>query len=322
MAKPRPFRFGALAFHVLPRDAWWAYARKVEALGFSSLCMGEHIAFVSGGLVAALTSAADATTSLRLTSHMFMNDMRHPALLTQEAATIDLLSSGRLELGIGAGWFRGDYEALGRPFDSGAVRVARLAEAVRLIKRLFGDEPTSFAGEYYQVHELNVQPKPIQRPYPPIFIGGGGRRILTLAAREATIVGLDPVGTAQGTKDIQTSTGDAFAQKVAWVREAAGERFNDLELHVLVANVIVTDHQRQAAEQVAAALASLPEIAFSNTRLSPEAILQSPQNLIGTVDQIVETLQERRERYGISYVTVNDAAVDAFAPVVERLAGT
>jgi alkanesulfonate monooxygenase SsuD/methylene tetrahydromethanopterin reductase-like flavin-dependent oxidoreductase (luciferase family) len=112
MAKPRPFRFGALAFHVLPRDAWWAYARKVEALGFSSLCMGEHIAFVSGGLVAALTSAADATTSLRLTSHMFMNDMRHPAVLAQEAATIDLLSSGRLELGVGAGWFRGDYEAL------------------------------------------------------------------------------------------------------------------------------------------------------------------------------------------------------------------
>jgi probable F420-dependent oxidoreductase len=172
------------------------------------------------------------------------------------------------------------------------------------------------------VNGLNVLPKPIQRPYPPIFIGGGGRRILALAAREAAIVGLDPVGTAQGTKDLRTSTGDAFAQKVAWVREAAGERFDELELHTLVANVVVTDNRQQAAEQVAAALASLPGIAFSNTQLSPEAILQSPQNLIGTVDQIAETLQERRERYGISYITVNDAAVDAFAPIVERLAGT
>jgi probable F420-dependent oxidoreductase len=318
---PHVFRFGALALNVMPPEPWWAFARKVEALGYSSLCMGEHIPVFSGGLIASLTSAACATSSLRITSHMFMNDMRHPAVLAQEAATIDLLSSGRLELGIGAGWARGDYDALGLPFDSGAVRVARLAEAVHLIKRLFGETPTTFTGQYYCVSDLTIQPKPAQRPHPPIFIGGGGRRVLTLAAREANIVGLDPIGTAQGTKDMATATGDAFAQKVAWVQAAAGERFADLELHVL-ANVVVTDQRQQAAEQVAASLGSMPATIFSNTQLSPEAVLQSPQCLIGTVNQIVETLQERRERYGISYVTVPGEAIDAFAPVVERLAGT
>jgi probable F420-dependent oxidoreductase len=325
MATHRPFRFGVTAAEVLSRAEWVEYARKVEALGYSTLVMGEHLGFLSAGSLgpfAALMAAADATTTLRLGSHVFANDFRHPALLAQEAATIDLLSDGRLELGLGAGWLHTDYDIIGMPFDAPAVRIDRLEEAIGLIKRLFGDAPVTFAGRYYQVQDMNLFPKPRQLPHPPFFIGGGGRRALRLAAREASIVGMDTMSTPDGTKDFATTTAEAIAQRIDWVREAAGMRFPELEIHALIHAVKVTDDRRQGAAQLAAELASWPATVVTNATLSPEQILASPRFLIGTIEQIIADVQERRERYGITYLTVFGEYIDTFSPVVARLAGS
>jgi probable F420-dependent oxidoreductase len=325
MAPHRPFRFGVGATNASSRAEWVAYARKVEALGYSTLVIGEHLSFLSAGSlgpIAALMAAADATTTLRLGSHVFANDFRHPALLAQEAATIDLLSDGRLELGLGAGWLRTDYDIIGLPFDAPAVRIERLEEAIALIKRLFGGAPVTFAGRYYQVLDMSLFPKPHQQPHPPLFIGGGGRRALTLAAREASIVGMDTMSTPDGTKDFATMTADAIAQRIGWVREAAGARFPELEIHALVHAVKVTDDPQQGAAQLAVEIASWPATVVTNATLSPEQILASPRFLIGTIDQIVAELKERRERYGITYITVFGEYVDTFSPVVAQLAGT
>ncbi|HXT38169.1 MAG TPA: TIGR03621 family F420-dependent LLM class oxidoreductase [Chloroflexota bacterium] len=322
MAAQRPFRFGIVG-PTVSAEGWAPFARKAEALGYSTLVRGEHVSMGSAGPIAALMAAAAATTSLRVGSHVFANDLRHPALLAQEAATIDVLSGGRLELGIDSGWLGLDYEALGLPLDPPGVRVSRLSEAVSLIKQLFGEEAVTHRGSFYDVRNLNLIPKPLQRPHPPLLIGGGGRRILSLAAREADIVSLDIQGTAEGAKDVATMMDEAVAQKIAWVRQAAGERFGALELHVLVQNVVVTADRLQEAQQMAEALASRPSTVLSNAAgWSREAILTSPHALIGTIEQIVEDLQERRECYGISYLTVYAGALDAFSPVVARLAGT
>ncbi len=322
MGTHRPFRFGTTDISPASRAEWAAYARKVEDLGYSTLVMGDHFSFGGLGPLAALMAAADATTTLRLGSMVFANDFRHPVLLAQEAATIDLFSDGRLEFGLGSGWLRDDYAAVGMPFDPPATRIQRLAEAVPLIKQLFGDTPVTFAGNYYQVENLNLKPKSKQRPHPPILIGGGGRRVLTLAGQEADIVSIDPKGTAAGTKDIATSTADAVAEQVAWVRAAAGARFDNLELHSLLLMVRVSDNRHHAAAQVAAEVAAFPATWVTNPVLSAEQILASPHFLIGTVDQMVADLQMRRERYGISYITVFGDSVDTFSPVVARLAGS
>lgn len=321
MVTPRPFRFGTSLIPVQSGNALATFARKVEALGYSTLEIGEHLSLGGLGPVATLMAVADATSRLRVASQVFVNDFHHPVLLAQEAATIDLLSDGRLEFGIGGGYLRTDYIAAGLPFDPPAVRIGRLEEAVALIKRLFGEEPVTFAGDSYRVDGLTLQPKPKQRPYPPLFIGGGGRRVLTLAAREANIVGLDPKGTAAGTKDATTMAAERVEQLVGWVREAAGPRFADVELHTNILALKVTENRRQGREDVAARLASIPPTLVSNT-LDDEHILGSPHILIGSVEQIVEDLQARRERYGISYVTVAGEDVDVFSPVVARLAGT
>jgi probable F420-dependent oxidoreductase len=322
LAAHKPFRFGIVG-RAVSAQGWAPFARKAEALGYSTLVLGEHVSVGTAGPIAALMAAAAATTSLRVGSHVFANDLRHPALLAQEAATIDVLSGGRLELGLGGGWLGLDYEALGLPLDPPGVRVSRLSEAVSLIKQLFGEEAVTHQGSYYHVQNLNLIPKPLQRPHPPLLIGGGGRRVLSLAAREADIVSLDIQGTAEGTKDVATLLAEAAAQKVAWVRQAAGERFGALEVHVLVQHVVVTADRLQGAQQVAEAWAGLPSAVVSNAAgWSREAMLTTPHALIGTIEQIVEDLQERRERYGISYLTVHAGALDAFSPVVARLAGT
>ncbi len=321
MASHRPFRFGITDMNATSRAEWVAFAQKVEDLGYSTLVMGDHLSLGGLGPLAALMAAAGATTTLRLGSLVFANDFRHPVLLAQEAATIDLLSDGRLEFGLGSGWLRDDYAACGMPFDPPATRIQRLVEAGPLIKQLFGDTPVTFAGNYYHVENLNLSPKPKQRPHPPILIGGGGRRVLTLAGQEADIVSIDPKGTAAGTKDIATSTADAVAEQVAWVRAAAGARFDDLELHILLLVVRVSDNRHHAAEQVAAEVAALPATWVSNAALSAEQILASPHFLIGSVDQMVADLQTRRERYGFSYITTFGDYIDVLSPVVAQLAG-
>ena len=199
------------------------------------------------------------------------------------------------------------------PYDPPGVRVDRLAEALQVVKGLWGAGPLDFEGEHYRVSGLDGFPKPVQQPGPPIIVGGGGKRVLSLAAREADIISINANMRAGelGIDAAQNSTGEATAEKVAWVREAAGERFDDLELNVLAFFVMVTDDREAMAEQLAPA--------FGLT--GPEA-LEVPNVLLGTEDQIAETLIDRRERYGISYITMFGDAVDAMTPVVSRLTGT
>ena len=304
------------------RDAWVNYARKVEDLGYSTLVMGEHISF--GGLAPfpALMAAADATTHLRVATHVLINDLRNPVLLAQEVATLDLLAEGRLEFGIGAGWLAADYQAAGIPFAPAPTRVRRLEEAVSLLKRLFGNGPVTFEGAYYSVHDMDLTTKPRQRPHPPLYVGGGGKQVLSFAAREANIVGVSSKATAVGALNLGDRTPQAFDEKVRWIREAAGERSAELELNTLIQHVRVTDNRHQGVEEILAAYASWPPGLVVNVPRSTEEILEAPYCLIGTVAQIVEQLQERRERYGISYITVHGGFTETLAPVIERLAGT
>jgi probable F420-dependent oxidoreductase len=313
MTPQRPFRFGVLAFGATSRDAWVSTARKAEDLGYATFLVDDHLSRRFAP-IAALAAAAEATHVLRVGSCVFGNDFRHPVVLAKEAASLDVLSGGRFELGIGTGYERADYDQTGIPLDPPGVRVSRLAEAVQIIKGAFADAPFSFAGRYYTIRALNGLPKPLQRPHPLIFIGGGSRRILSIAAQEADIVGINVKTTAAGGFDVLSITPDATAQKVAWVRHAAGARFAALELQLLVPFMRVTDNRYQAAAQFVQAW-QLTEV------VRPEHILDSPHALIGTVDQIVEDLLARRECYGVSYVAVFEEQMDMFAPIVARLAG-
>src|SRR5436190_2366043 len=317
MAEKRRFRFGVCPGSAQSREDWEAQARKAEDLGYSTFLVPDH--YVNDlATVPALAIAAEATRTLRVGSYVFDNDFRHPAMVAKEAATLDLLSDGRFELGIGAGWLGVEYEQIGMPFDPPGVRVSRLEEAVTIIKGLFGEEPVTFSGKYYTVNGLLGSPRPVQQPHPPIFMAGGGKRVLSLAPREADIVGLHIKTYADGSGGDMTSTSaDASLEKLGWVREAAGDRFDQLELNVLISRLAITDNPRQTAEELEARAASDP----IRKGITAELLLESPNALIGTVDSIVETLQMRRERYNISYVVVTDEHIDSFAPVVARLSG-
>jgi probable F420-dependent oxidoreductase len=313
MTKQRPFRFGVSVHQAASREEWIAVARRAESLGYSTLLVPDHLGDQFAP-VAALLAAAEATSTLRIGSLVFDNDFRHPVMLAKEAATLDVLSGGRFELGIGAGWLRSEYEQAGIPYDPPGVRIGRMEEALQIIKGLFADRPVTFSGTYYKVSALEGHPKPVQRPHPPVLIGGGGKRILSIAAREATIVGFLPIARPDGSgPDLTDAASEAFAQKIAWVRQAAGERFDDLELNVLVAEVIITEDREQAAQFIAMTLAS-------GLQVTTEQVLQVPYLLLGTVDQICEDILARREQYGISYVTVFEKNMEALAPVVARLA--
>lgn len=316
MMQARPFRFGAAADAATTRAAWIAQVHRAEDLGYATFLAADHYV-LDFPPIAALMAAADATTTLRVGSLVFDNDFRHPAQLAKEVATLDLLSDGRFELGIGAGWHQADYDQVGLPFDSAGVRIDRLTEAVAIIKRFFTQESVTFAGSYYRVNELQASPKPLQRPHPPIFIGGGGQRMLTLAGQEADIVGFHFKVNVDGTVDASERTGAALARKVAWVRQAAGERFASLELNLLASAVVLTEDRRQAAEERVRELAARG----GATNITADVLLADPYLFIGTVEQIVEHVTHLREQFGISYLVVRPDDVEAFAPVVARLAG-
>jgi probable F420-dependent oxidoreductase len=321
MARLRPFRFGAGVIPVTSREGWIAYARRVEALGYSTLCTGDHPSL--GGLapLPAFLVAAEATTSLRFATQVLNNDLRHPTMLAHEALTFDLLTKGRLELGIGAGWLAQDYHALGIPFNLPSVRLPRLVEAVALIKQILRGGSVTYVGKYYQVSDLNLQLAPAQSPRLPIFIGGGREQILSFAAHEADIVGLD-LRSSAGVMDMASYTAAAMDEQVNWLRQAAGGRFDSLELHTLVHTVIITDERQNGVEQVLKQHSQFRTMGVINdVVLSGAEILESPHILIGTVDQIVAELHERRARYGISYISVFGDLTETFAPVVKRLAG-
>jgi probable F420-dependent oxidoreductase len=308
----KPFRFGVQAGGPADSTGWAELARKAEDLGVSVLTVADHLDDQLGP-IAALTAAACATTTLRVGALVFCNDYRHPVVLAKEAATIDVLSAGRFEMGLGAGWMTTDYEQSGIPLDPPGERIDRMEEALAIVKGLFADGPVTHHGAHYRVTDLEGTPKPLQRPGPPLLIGGGGKRVLSLAAREADIVGIN-VNLAGGVIDASVgpnATVDATDEKIAWIREAAGDRFDELELQVRVHVATITDDREGLAEVMGPALG-----------LSAESALASPHALAGTVDQVVEQLQERRERWGISYVGLSAASLDEMAPVIVRLAGT
>ncbi len=312
MKPHRPFRFGYAAGGVASGAEWRDLARSAEASGFSTLLLADHYVSTFPPLTA-LMAAAAATTTLRVGSSVFDNDFRHPALLAKEAATLDLLSDGRFEFGIGAGWHAAEYRMINLGFDPAAVRVERLGEAVQVVKQFFTRETVNFTGKYYTVTDLPATPKPRQQPHPPIFIGGGGKQLLSIAAREADIVGIHIKVNADGTGDFAQQAAAGIAQKLAWVREAAGERFDQIELNVLVRGGI-TEHPEEAAT------------AYARQRgwdVPPEQLLDSLHVLYGSVDQVVERLLQWREAYGISNILVaTEQDPEAFAPVISRLAGT
>ena len=226
MAHPRPFRFGVMAAKAGTADDWISTAKKAEDLGYSALLMPDHYGDQLG-VIPALAAAAAVTTDLRVGSLVFANDFRHPALLAKDTATIDLLSNGRLEVGIGAGWMNDDYSWTGVPHDRAGVRIDRMIEAIEVVKGLWGDEPFSYSGDHYTITEMNGHPKPVQAGGPPIIVGGGGKRVLSTAARLADIVGVNPnVGAGVvGPEAIASMSADATEEKMGWVRAAAGDRF-------------------------------------------------------------------------------------------------
>ncbi len=287
-------------------------ARRAEDIGVSVLTVADHLDDQLSP-IAALMAAADATTDLRVGSLVFANDYRHPALLAKEAATIDRLSGGRLEFGIGAGWMTTDYEAAGIPLDRPGGRIARLEEAIGIITALWSGEPVHHEGPSYRIDGLVGAPLPAQRPRPPIVIGGGGRRVLEVAARHADVVHLNPT-LAAGVIDHRagpSSTADATEQKLAWIREAAGERYDELELGVRIHLSLVTDDRDELFEALAGGFG-----------LTPDEARGTPHALCGTIDQIAEDLRERRERFGISNIGMSASSMEELAPLIERLAGT
>jgi len=306
-----PFRFGVTAPTPSGGTDWAERARRVEQLGYSMLVVPDHFRDHLAP-VPALVAAALATTRLRVGSLVFSNDFRHPAVLAKEAATIDVLSGGRFELGLGGGWLRAEYDQAGIPFDAPGTRVERLEEAVTIIKGLLAGERVTFAGRHYTIADLEGRPTPVQRPHPPIAIGGGGRRTLTLAAREASIIGLVPRARRDGSGlDLNDLSDAATREKLEWVRAAAGARFESLEINALIQAVVVADQRMTAADQLA-----------SRFKVAREVVLETVYVAVGTIEEICETLRQRRERHGISYLTVFERDMEAFAPVVERLAGT
>ncbi|HWW44476.1 MAG TPA: TIGR03621 family F420-dependent LLM class oxidoreductase [Acidimicrobiia bacterium] len=309
----RPFRFGVQAGGTHAAADWRDLAREVEDLGYSTLFVPDHFIDTEMAPMVAISFAAAVTERLRVGMLVLGNDYKHPAVAAKEAATVDLLSDGRLEFGLGAGWMQTDYEALGLAYDSPKVRIERLAEALAVVKGAWGDEPFDFTGPSYTIRAYNGIPKPVQRPHPPILVGGGGPRLLRLAGREADIVGINPNLRAGAiTNDaIKTSLADETSQKIAWVREGAGSRFDDLELQIRYFLAAITDDARGLAEGLAPSFG-----------ISADDALASGVALVGTVDHVCDTLVERRERWGVSYVVVGDDNYPAFAPVVARLAGT
>ena len=310
-----PFTFLADAFDVSSARELGERARAAEDLGVTTFVLPDHLVGQPAP-VPYLAAVAALTDRIRISAFVHNNDLRHPAVLAQELATLDVLSEGRLDVAVGAGWNEAEYNAIGLSFDPARVRQARLAESVTVLKGCFGGDPFSFAGEHYTITDYDAQPKPVQQPHPPFFIGGGGRTTLELAAREAQTVGFAPRILRGGVPDPRSFTWAATEEKIGWVREAAGERFDELTLNVYPSfwPVTVTEDLVREAEKVAAAMKER-----SGIELSVREVIDSPHIFIGTHDRFVEKFTELRDRLGISSFLIGD--LDQLGSVVEQLAG-
>ncbi|MEP5765718.1 MAG: TIGR03621 family F420-dependent LLM class oxidoreductase [Halieaceae bacterium] len=322
----KPFRFGLQAFNPKSPAAWRDMVRKTEELGYSAYHLADHFMGPGPaqestahppqllGAVPAMAMALELTNSIKVGARVFCMDYREPVMLAKEAATMDYLSDGRLELGLGAGWIQAEYEAVDIPFQPIGERLDKFEHVVQGVKAFMAGDPLSISNQHIKWEGFSGIPA---RPQcPPIMIGGGSKRILTIAGREADIVSLNFNNRAGvlGPDGMMSGMAEQTAKKVKWIRDGAGERFDELELEIGAYLTIVTDHQEATAAAIAEPFG-----------MSVEDILAGPHNLIGSVDYICEELQRRREIYGISYITVLDDGennmVEQFAPVVAKLSG-
>lgn len=312
MSHPRRFRFGVQLHAATSGEEWSTLARRAEELGYATLFLPDHFGDQLAP-VPALAAAAAVTTDLRVGALVFDNDYKHPLVLAKEMATLDVLSGGRVEVGLGAGWMATDYEESGIALDPPAIRVDRFEEGLAVIIGLLGPEPFTYGGTYFQIHAHNGLPKPVQSPRPPILVGGGKRRMLTLAGRHADIIGINPT-IPNGVADADAArngTADLTDEKLEWVRAASGDRYDDLEINLLTFACIVTDDRQKVAEDFAPLMG-----------LTAEQLLEFPHALVGSVDEIADTLEARRDRWDASYLVVQQDVMETMAPVVARLSGS
>ena len=320
----RPFRFAVQSFNAESATQWKDRARAAEDLGYSALHLADHLLGPGPALaktnhppqnlaaVPAIATAAAVTNRLRVGCRVFCVDYRPAVVLIKEAMTLDLLSDGRLEFGVGAGWLEEEYRAMGFRFDAPGRRIERLGRVIAAYRAFATGEPLDIANEDVEWRGFAGLPLPLQKPRPPLLIGGGAPRILGLAGREADIVSLNFNNSSGviGPVGVKSSLAEETDRKIGWIRDGAGARFTDIELEVGAYFTTVTDAGAAVVKQFAAAFG-----------ITEAQMREHPHALIGSVESIVETLQARRSRYGISYVTVPDAAMTAFAPVVAKLAG-
>ena len=306
----RGFRFGVQVSKETSAKGWAELARRTEAAGYEVLTMPDHFTDQLAP-IPALMAAASATTTLRVGALVFDNDYKHPVVLAKELATIDLLSDGRLEIGLGAGWMISDYEEAGIPYDSPKVRIDRFIEGVAVIRGAMAEGSFSFSGDHYTITNYNGQPKPMQAR-PPLLIGGGGKRVLSYAAREADIIGINGTMTAGvvGPEALSTMTAESVDEKVAIVAAAGAHRINDIEMNIRTFFVKVTNDRAATVDGIS-----------SMFGVSKDMIDASPFALIGSVEECIEQLLERRERWGFSYTIVGAENIDECAPIVAALRG-
>lgn len=318
----QPFRFAIQATNASSAGDWREFVSRVEDLGYSTLFLADH--YLGPGPaqhaartprqdlapIAAIAAAAAYTSVLRVGCRVFCIDYHVPAVLAKEIATLDLLSDGRLEVGIGAGWSAVEYEAMGLHFDTPGRRIAKLKEVVALVKAHCGDDEIAQAGDHVNVLGYKGSPTPVQRPHPPVMIGGGGKRVLSYAGREADIVSINTVPFAAHNDDGLTPQAEAV-RRFEYVQDAAGTRIGDLDIESSPYFVTVADTESAAYERIAA-----------KTGMARDVLRDHPNVLAGPVDAMVETLQQRREIYGANYVTIQQTQAEKFAPIVARLTGT
>ena len=304
------FRFAVQSGRAPTMAAWRDLARQVEDLGYSCLCIPDHFGDQFAPLLA-LTVAAEATTKLKVGTLVLDNDYRHPVVLAKEVATLELAAEGRLEFGLGAGWMTTDYEEAGIPLDPAGVRVDRMVEGLHVMREMWATGTCTFAGKHYTLNDAKCEPQP--SAVPPIVIGGGSKRILSIAGREADIVGVNP-DLRTGHIGAEVTAGvvpEKWDERVGWVRAAAGDRFASIELQILTFANMIVPNRKETLEQFAPMFG-----------MPAEVLGEIPIAMVGTVEEICEQLVARRERWGFSYVVLHEGEMEAFAPVVARLAGT
>ena len=309
----RGFRFGVQVSKASTATDWAELARRVEGAGYDVLTMPDHFTDQLAPMPA-LMAAASATTTLRVGALVFDNDYKHPVVMAKELATMDVLSNGRTEIGLGAGWMISDYEEAGIQYDSPKVRIDRFIEGLAIIKGVMQDGPFSFSGDHYTITNYEGHPKPVQRPVPPILIGGGGKRVLSFAAREADIIGINGTLTAGvvGPEALSTMTAESVDEKVNIVADVATSagRLNDIEMNIRTFFVKVTDDRNKTVDGISQMFG-----------VSRDMIDSSPFALIGSVESCIEQLLERREKWGFSYTIVGAENIDECSPIVAALSG-